>query len=66
MEAGGYGDKIRAYYLNITNPASEGMGYKALKKLEGQNNAGIKAWEYYKFFFKMAVFLRLNCNNCPD
>lgn len=46
IEAYGYGENVSAYYLNITNPASESEGYKALKKFEGQNNAGIKAREY--------------------
>ena len=46
LDAKGYGQKVKAYYLNITNPASEGVAYKALNKFKGQNNAGIKAREY--------------------
>lgn len=46
IDAGGYGGKVRAFYLNIKNPASESMGYKALNKFKGQNGAGIKAREY--------------------
>lgn len=46
IDAGGYGNNTRAYYLNIKNPASEAMGYKALNKFKGQENAGIKAREY--------------------
>ena len=46
IDAGGYGENVRAFYLNITNPASEAEGYKALKKFQGQNNAGVKAREY--------------------
>lgn len=45
-DAGGYGENVKAFYLNITNPASESQGYKALQKFKGQNNAGIKAREY--------------------
>lgn len=46
IDAGGYGGKVGAYYLNIKNPAPEGIGYKALKRFKGQNGAGIKAREY--------------------
>lgn len=46
IDAGGYGPNVQAYYLNITNPASEGVAYKALNRFKGQNNAGIKAREY--------------------
>lgn len=46
LDAKGYGENVNAYYINITNPASEQMGYKALRKFQGQNNAGVKAREY--------------------
>lgn len=46
VDASGYGGNVGAYYLNIKNPASESMGYKALNKFQGQNNAGVKAREY--------------------
>lgn len=46
IDAQGYGGKVGEYYLNIVNPANEAMGYKALKKFQGQNGAGIKAREY--------------------
>ena len=46
LDAQGYGENVKAYYLNITNPASEQMGYKALRMFRGQNNAGVKAREY--------------------
>lgn len=46
IDAKGYGGNVNAYYINITNPASEQMGYKALRKFQGQNNAGVKAREY--------------------
>ena len=46
LDAQGYGENVKAYYLNITNPASEQMGYKALRMFQGQNNAGVKAREY--------------------
>lgn len=45
-DAGGYGGEVKAYYLNITNPASESEGYKALNMFKGQNNAGVKARDY--------------------
>lgn len=46
IDAKGYGENVRAFYLNIVNPASEGVAYKALNKFKGQNNAGVKAREY--------------------
>ncbi len=46
LDAKGYGENVNAYYINITNPASEQMGYKALRKFQGQNNTGVKAREY--------------------
>lgn len=46
LDAKDYGSNVNAYYINITNPASEQMGYKALRKFQGQNNAGVKAREY--------------------
>ena len=45
-DAGGYGGDVKAYYLNIKNPAPESLGYKALRMFQGQNGAGIKAREY--------------------
>ena len=45
IDAGGYGSNVRAFYLNITNPANESMGYKALNSHKGENSAGIKARE---------------------
>lgn len=45
-DAMGYGENVQAYYLNIKNPASESVGYKALRKFQGQNNAGVKARDY--------------------
>lgn len=45
IEAQGYGANVKAYYLNITNPASEAITYRALNKYKGQNGAGIKARE---------------------
>lgn len=46
LDAQGYGENVRAFYLNITNPAPEGIAYKALNKFKGQNGAGIKARKY--------------------
>ena len=45
IDAGGYGPNVRAFYLNITNPADERTGYKALNAHKGENYAGIKARE---------------------
>ena len=45
IDAGGYGSNVRAFYLNITNPADESTGYKALNSHKGENYAGIKARE---------------------
>lgn len=45
-DAEGYGGRVGVYYLNIKNPAPEGLGYKALNRFKGQNGAGIKAREY--------------------
>lgn len=46
IEAGGYGENVGSYYLNIQNPAPESVAYSALRRFQGQNNAGIKAREY--------------------
>lgn len=46
IDAAGYGENVRAYYLNITNPAPEQVGYQALRRFQGQNYAGTKAREY--------------------
>lgn len=43
IDAGGYGGKVRAFFLNLRNPADEGRGYSALNRYAGQNQAGIKA-----------------------
>ena len=45
IDAGGYGPNVRAFYLNITNPADERTGYKALNAHKCENYAGIKARE---------------------
>ena len=41
IDAGGYGGNVKAYYLDIKNPASESVGYKALNLYKGQNEAGM-------------------------
>jgi hypothetical protein len=46
IDAAGYGSNVQAYYLNIKNPAPEGLAYKALNLYKGQNNAGVKARNY--------------------
>lgn len=45
IEAGGYGENVGRYYLNITNPAPEGIAYATLNKYKGQNGAGRMARE---------------------
>lgn len=45
IDAQGYGDNVRAFYLNIKNPAPESVAYKALNAHKGENGAGIKARE---------------------
>ena len=45
IDAQGYGGHVRAFFLNIKNPANEGQGYKTLNRYAGQNYAGIKARE---------------------
>lgn len=46
LDASGYGQNVGAYYLNIKNPANETTAYRALRKFQGQNEAGRKAREY--------------------
>lgn len=46
IDAGGYGENVKAYYLNITNPAPESVAYRALRRFQGQNEAGVKAREF--------------------
>lgn len=46
LDAQGYGGNVTAYYLNITNPADEATAYRALRRYQGQNEAGAKAREY--------------------
>lgn len=46
IDAKGYGPNVKTVYLNIKNPAPEGIAYKALNMFKGQNNAGVKAREY--------------------
>lgn len=42
IDASGYGDNLRAFYIKLENPASEGQSYKILKSYQGQNSAGEK------------------------
>lgn len=46
LDAKGYGRNVGAYYLSIKNPANEATGYAALRRFQGQNEAGKKAKEY--------------------
>ena len=46
IDAAGYGENVGAYYLNIRNPAPEGVAYAALNRFKGQNEAGQKARDY--------------------
>ena len=41
----GYGPNVRAFFLNLRNPAGFRDGYKALNTFKGQDNAGVKARE---------------------
>ena len=43
IDAQGYGENVRAFFLNIRNPADSSTGYKAIKTYQGQNYAGVKA-----------------------
>ena len=45
LDASGYGKNVRAFFLNIKNPASESLAYKVLNGFKGQNYAGQKARE---------------------
>lgn len=42
-DARGYGGNVRAFFLNIRNPAGEQQGYAALRQFAGQNGAGVMA-----------------------
>ena len=44
-DAEGYGENVRAFFLNIRTPANESQVYKALNKFKVQNGAAIKARE---------------------
>lgn len=46
LDASGYGPNVGKYYLNVTNPAPEGVAYAALNRFKGQNEAGRKAREF--------------------
>ena len=41
----GYGPNVRAFFLNLRNPATSRDGYGALNTFRGQNNAGVRARE---------------------
>ncbi len=43
LDAEGYGPNVKAYYLNIKNPASESVAYKVLNMFSRQNEAGKKS-----------------------
>ena len=45
-DAMGYGGKVGSYYLNIKNPADGRTAYRALRRFQGQNDAGKQAREY--------------------
>ncbi len=46
-EAGNYGDKVRAFYVNLRNPADSSTAYKVWKRYRSQGDAkaGVKARE---------------------
>lgn len=45
IDAEGYGPNVRAFYLDIKNPAPENVAYRALNAHKGQNGAGRMARE---------------------
>ena len=45
-ESAGYGPNVRAFFLNLRNPADYRTAYAAFDNFRGQDNAGIKAREY--------------------
>jgi len=44
-DAQGYGSNVRAFYLDIENPATSSQAYKVFNQYRSQNEAGIKARE---------------------
>ncbi len=64
IDAGGYGSNVRAFYLNITNPADESTGYKALNSHKGENYAGIKARELTRFVARCFAVLIISDYAC--
>lgn len=45
IDAAGYGSNVRAFYLDIRNPAPEQTAYRALRRHQQENYAGVKARE---------------------
>lgn len=45
LDSKGYGSNVRAFYIKLENPASEGVAYKELNKNKGQTGAGTMARE---------------------
>ena len=45
LDSKGYGGNVRAFFLNIRKPATDGKVYEVFSRYEGQNYAGIKARE---------------------
>ena len=45
LDSKGYGSNVRAFYIKLENPASEGVAYKELNKHKGQTGAGTMARE---------------------
>ena len=45
-DAAGHGPNVRAFFLNLKNPADHRTAYAAFEKFKGQDNAGVKAREH--------------------
>lgn len=45
LDSKGYGSNVRAFYIKLEKPASEGIAYKELNKHKGQTGAGTMARE---------------------
>lgn len=45
LDSKGYGSNVRAFYIKLEKPASEGVAYKELNKHKGQTGAGTMARE---------------------
>lgn len=49
LDSKGYGSNVRAFYIKLEKPASEGVAYKEFNKHKGQTGAGTMARESLTF-----------------